>query len=117
MRATLLASLLGMALSQRALAESPNAQAKAHFDQGAVFFAAKDYEAAISAFEAGYALDPRPEILFAWAQAARLSGDCPSAIVLYERFLAGQPPARQARAARANRELCKQALATRPEGV
>src|SRR5262245_59688716 len=88
--------------------------AREQFDRGAAHFARKEDEPAIAAFRKAYEIDPRPEILFAWAQAERLSGDCASAISLYDRFLATGPVARQATAAEENKALCSEALRTRP---
>jgi hypothetical protein len=90
------------------------ASAAAHFQRGGAHYAARAFEAAILEFQAAYDLEPRREYLFAWAQAERLSGDCVSALVLYDRFLATHPPGRQEGAAQENRALCVEALATRP---
>src|SRR5690606_1942076 len=55
-----------------------------------------------------------PEVLYALAQAERLSGDCPTAIALYRRFLASGPAERHAEVARDGLERCERALASRP---
>lgn len=89
-------------------------EARVHLERGLRQYEAKRFEAAIAEFRAGYAKDPRREFLYAWAQAERLSGDCPSAIVLYRRFLAASPPPRQARAAQENLARCESALSTTP---
>jgi hypothetical protein len=89
--------------------------ARTRLEQGLVHYNAREYELAITAFAAGYAIDPRRDFLFAMAQAERLSGDCPTAVVLYEKFLASQPPAAQERAARDNLGRCRTALTSRPE--
>lgn len=65
-----------------------NKEAKRVFGVGAKAYAAGDYQAAVESFEKAYSLAPRTNILYNWAQAERLSGDCASAIGLYERFLA-----------------------------
>jgi tetratricopeptide (TPR) repeat protein len=88
------------------------AAADAHLKRGVELFAAHQYEAAIAEFEAGNGLDPRPDFLFALAQAERLSGDCASAILYYREFLASQPSERQAEAARANLNRCEHVLST-----
>ena len=82
--------------------------AQALYDRALAAFAARDYPAAIRDTEAGYAIDPRREFLFAEAQAKRLAGDCRGAVVLYQRFLttapaagAGRRDAHRARALRA----------------
>jgi hypothetical protein len=92
-------------------------EVKTHWDRALQLYSAHDYEAAITEFKAAFELDPRREFLFAWAQAERVSGDCPSAVVLYKRYLATDPPAKPAEAARNHLERCTQALSTRPEGA
>lgn len=96
-------------------AEEMQPEAKAHLDRGLALYTEKDYEGAITAFRTGFAIDSRREFLYAWAQAERLSGDCPSAISLYEQFLSTSPPKEQADAAMQNMLRCRQALATQPE--
>ncbi|RMH44069.1 MAG: hypothetical protein D6689_03340 [Deltaproteobacteria bacterium] len=85
-------------------------RARAHLDRGLEHYRARDYEAAIREFRAGYAIDPRPELMFAIGQAERLSGDCASAIRAYREFLATDPPEPQAKAASAAIERCEVAL-------
>ncbi|MEM9488384.1 MAG: hypothetical protein AAGC55_04530 [Myxococcota bacterium] len=80
-----------------------------HYDQAR-------YERAIAAFWADYRTQPRPEFLFALAQAERRSGDCPSALVYYQRFLDTEPPARQVRAAHLHMQRCRTALESQPKG-
>jgi tetratricopeptide (TPR) repeat protein len=90
-------------------------EAKEHLERGLERYTSRDYLAAIKEFEDGYALEPRSEFLFAWAQAERLSGDCSSAIALYRKFLKYNPPTQQAEAAIQNLARCEAALATRPD--
>jgi hypothetical protein len=85
---------------------------KVLYDRGVAAFQAHDYAGAVSALRAAYEAEPRPEILFAWAQAERLAGDCAHAIVLYRKFLDGHPPAIQAEAAQGPLERCERALAS-----
>lgn len=92
------------------------ARATAHLQRGVELYGQKDYELAIAEFHAGFAIDPRPEFLFALAQAERLSGDCPTAIVYYRRFLDTEPDPNQADAARVNMKRCTRALESGPEG-
>jgi len=87
-----------------------------HLQRGIEFYAEKQYELAIVEFRAGFAIDPRAEFLFALAQAERLSGDCPTAIVYYNRFLETQPTANQDEAARVNMKRCTRALESGPGG-
>jgi len=90
----------------------PDAQAL--FDRALSRFATRDYAAAIGDLEAGYALEPRRDFLFAEAQAKRLRGDCAGAVGLYQRFLRSGPPAVQASAAQIALGRCAQELASRP---
>lgn len=102
-------------------AEPPLAPAaQGHLDRGLAHYAAHEYPEAVAEFQAGYAVEPRREFLFAWAQAARLGGDCAAAVPLYQRFLETQPALRQAAAARTGIARCEaEAVATRdpPRGT
>jgi tetratricopeptide (TPR) repeat protein len=82
---------------------------------GLARYEAGDFEGAMDAFDAGYAVDPRPAFLFAAAQAARRSGDCRRAIDYYDRFLAGEPSQTQAEAAREQRDRCAATLSAEPD--
>src|SRR6266540_6496126 len=101
-RRIVLSALLLLAYSLPAGAQETDTpikpEAKARFGRGLDYYKMKEYEAAIAEFEAAYAIDPRNEILFAQAQAERLSGDCASAVVLYRHFLENNPPAVHAEA-------------------
>lgn len=118
----ILASLVLLALTAGpAFAdESPGSAAElveradTHLRRGVEFYAEKQYELAIIEFRAGYGIDPRPEFLFALAQAERLSGDCASAVVYYQRFLDTGPDANQTEAARINMRRCTRALESAP---
>jgi hypothetical protein len=85
--------------------------ARALYDRGLSLYQAKDYAAAIKAFEDGFALEPRREFLFANAQARRLAGDCRGAVPLYQRFLEMAPPAVQASATHIALARCAQQMA------
>jgi hypothetical protein len=93
----------------------PDAQAL--YDRGLGRYGAHDYPGAIADFQAGYAIEPRREFLFAEGQARRLAGDCKGAIALYQRFLATGPPAVQVNATQIALGRCAQLLADRPEVV
>lgn len=85
--------------------------ARALYDEGLAAYQAKDYAAASAAFDAGFALEPRREFLFANAQARRLAGDCRGAVPLYQRFLEMSPPAVQASATHIGLARCAQQMA------
>jgi hypothetical protein len=92
-------------------------EAAALYKGGLERFAARDYPAAVADLEAGYAIDPRREFLFAEGQAKRLAGDCKGAVALYRRFLASGPSAVQANAAQIALGRCAQHMADHPEVV
>jgi hypothetical protein len=99
-----------------ARAEVPMApDVKARFDAALKQYSTRHYEDAISELRAIYEIDPRPNILFTWAQAERLSGDCPSAVVLYKKFIATGPTGTSLEAAQLNLKKCEDALSTMPE--
>ncbi len=91
-----------------------HAQARAHFDKAIAAYSAANYRAASVEFELAYGLDARRELLFAWAQSERLSGNCDRAVMLYRRFLDQSPT--EAEAAKAVRQIdrCKPADPAEP---
>ncbi|HEY4187165.1 MAG TPA: hypothetical protein VGP07_18965 [Polyangia bacterium] len=81
-------------------------EARAHYEEGLRLYGDRNFAGAIREFEAGFALDPRREFLFAEAQAYRLAGDCARAIPLYERFLGSGPSALHVDATRLALDRC-----------
>lgn len=104
------------AAAGRAVAQNNNQTAAELRRQGLALYEDGKYELAAARFEASYELDPRPELLFAWAQAERLTGDCVHAAKLYERFLASGPRPKQRKAATALLALCHDTLASESGG-
>ncbi len=92
-------------------------EAQARYARGLERFGAHDYAGAIADFEAGYAIEPRREFLFAEGQAKRLAGDCKGAVALYQRFLATNPSSVQANATQMALGRCAQHLADHPDVV
>jgi tetratricopeptide (TPR) repeat protein len=86
-------------------------EARAHLERGLAAYGEKDWPLAIREFRAGFAIDPRPDFLFAWAQSARLSGDCTAAIDLYQQFIATSPSPEQSDAAEKMTARCRETLA------
>jgi hypothetical protein len=86
-------------------------EARAHLERGLAAYGDKDWTTAIREFREGYAIDPRPDFLFAWAQASRLSGDCARAIELYDQFVATGPAPEQRDAATKMSERCRESVA------
>jgi tetratricopeptide (TPR) repeat protein len=96
--------LIARSASAQAIAGPPlDAQARTHFDKALADYSAANYRAASVEFELAYGLDARRELLFAWAQAERLSGNCDRAVMLYKRFLEQSPT--EAEAAKATRQI------------
>jgi hypothetical protein len=119
MRAAILALLLialgtASAWAQPAPDPATSGDASAHWKRGLAEHAAHHYQAASGEFAACYQLEPRRDCLFAWAQAARLSGDCETASDLYRRYLQADLSPRQAEAARSQLAACEAQLAARP---
>jgi tetratricopeptide (TPR) repeat protein len=81
---------------------------------GLTRFEREDYSGAIDAFKRGNAIDPRPQFLFAIAQAERLRGDCKAALVYYRRFLTTSPPEEQAAAATQHLRRCSAVVSAAP---
>lgn len=107
---TLSSALVALALAPAAM----DGEARERFDQGLASYTNKEYAEAVKQFRLAYALDPRAEILFAWAQAERLYGRCSRSTKLYKRFLASRPSEQQAEAARQGVERCKDQADTAP---
>jgi tetratricopeptide (TPR) repeat protein len=72
------------------------------------------YDEAIDAFRHAYEIDPQPDLLYALAQAERMSGDCRRAVDAYRAFLRSNPPSQQAASARKNLGRCEMQLAAAP---
>jgi hypothetical protein len=114
-------SLIVLALAANALLAQPNADAavidptttknaQEMFAAGIQAFTAKDYDKAITHFQDAYRMSSRADILYAWAQAERLRGNCRGAMPLYELFVG--LAVRQIEATRAREHLmrCRELL-------
>jgi hypothetical protein len=75
-------------------------KARAHFKQGRAYQEAGAYTQAVAEFEAAYALDPLPELLFNIGQALRLAGRKQDALDRFKQYLEVQPNGRGADEAR-----------------
>lgn len=80
--------------------------AKERVAKGLEFYQAGNYDAAIVEFKAAYAAAPSSTMLYPWAQAERLRGNCRDAIDLYQRFIDSGPPQKAIEAAQQNRQEC-----------
>jgi tetratricopeptide (TPR) repeat protein len=89
-------------------ADSPDAgEGASSLDRGLRYYDTQQYEEAAEAFRQAYMADPKPEILYALAQAYRMSGKCERAREAYQSFLRTNPDARKAEAARVNMDRCE----------
>lgn len=75
-------------------------EALAHVDAAESAFQVGDYEKATVHFKAAYAVEQRPELLWAWAQVERLAGNYRVAAGLFEAFLEQAPQSKSAGEAR-----------------
>lgn len=78
--------------------------------RGIELFEKGEYEQAIDALKAGYAIEPRTEFLYALGQSERRRGNCVKAVEYYKQFLAANPPERQAEATRVHVERCERVV-------
>jgi len=88
-------------------------EVRAHWERGLAEHAAGHYQAAGAEFATCYRLAERRECLFAWAQTARLGGDCETAAELYRRYLQIELSPRQTEAAKTQLAVCEAAIAAR----
>ena len=86
----LIAALVAGPLAARADEITPKARVLA--ERGRLLHAHGQYAAAIDAFQEAYVMSPSPALLFNLAQAYRLQGTCEDAAVMYQRYLASDPP-------------------------
>lgn len=100
--------LLAAPMGQPEFLESP--EARAHFEDAQRRFESRDYKGAAAALDAAYAIEPAADLLYPWAQAERLDGDCERAIELYRAFLTAEPPEEHARLAEQNIATCEDLL-------
>ena len=85
--AVLAAELIAISLIGRDAFADNASKARELFKKGVADYTAKNYDAAAASLAASYALDPKPEALFAQAQAERLGGHCHEAIPHYRHLL------------------------------
>jgi hypothetical protein len=61
-------------------------EAEKHFNLALKRYQEENYRGAADSLAKAHGIEPRKDILFAWAQAERLAGDCVKATVLYHRL-------------------------------
>jgi hypothetical protein len=84
-------ALLTQLVAGRALADTPAAQAHAHFIAAHKLFGESRFDDASAEFKRAYALDPVPKYLYDAAQATRLGGNCAEAVGMYQAFVKVAP--------------------------
>ena len=89
----------------------PSKSATDHRVRGSRLSTEGRYDEAIAELKAGYALDPRPDFLYALGQAERKRGDCKAAIAWYDRYVATGPSSQRTVATLMQVDRCKQELA------
>jgi tetratricopeptide (TPR) repeat protein len=92
------------------------ADAKAHIAAGTKLYNVQQYDKAADEYQQAYLLDPRPEYLYASAQAQRLGGDCEKAIRSYQAYLRANPPEAERGKAEKNITRCEEDLKVRASG-
>jgi tetratricopeptide (TPR) repeat protein len=88
-------------------AADPKLEAQQHLDHAMALFRDNHFTEALPEVMTAYALDPRPDLLYAIGQIHVRLGDCKDAVTFYERFLATKPNAETAALAREAIAACK----------
>jgi len=113
--AILAAQLVAMTALARAAAADP--AARGLFKQGIDDYKAQKYEAAAATLKQAYELDPKPDVLFALAQAERLGGHCPEAVAHYKKLLETIGDLPTAKLVQNSLALCPQPEAEKPRPI
>jgi hypothetical protein len=92
-RAAIAALVLLTALPASAKKLNKKAEAQQHLEAGTEAYQAKDFDKAITEFEASYALVPDPQVLYNLAQSNRLAKHPEAALENYRKFLEATPDA------------------------
>lgn len=104
--ALLAAELIALGLLVQRDAVADTAKARELFKRGIEQYKAKDYDNAAATLAKSYEMDPKPDALFAQAQAERLGGHCREATVHYHQLLETTQDLPTIKAVQANLALC-----------
>ena len=107
LRGKLLAISIAVAVGATPAFADSATEAKQHFELASVAHKAGRFRDALNELMLAYALEPKPELLYAIAQVHVKLGECPQAITFYERFLASNPKPEHAARANAAINICK----------
>ncbi len=88
---TRLVLMLPLVLAPAIARADAKIEAQVHVDKATALFEAGKSEEAILELKDAYALDPRPELLYALGQAHASLGQCDKAKVFYDRFVEVKP--------------------------
>jgi tetratricopeptide (TPR) repeat protein len=99
--------LLAMAAAPSAARADAKVEAQTRMDHAAELHRAGKFAEALNELTVAYTLDPRPELLYAIGQMHVQLGNCPQAILFYERFLTTNPASVPAAAASEAIETCR----------
>ena len=103
--ALLAAQLIAATLFVRGAAA--DTKARELYKRGINEYKAQKYRESATTLKQSYELDPKPDALFALAQAERLDGDCPAAIGHYKQLLESTTDLPTAKAVQSNLALCE----------
>jgi tetratricopeptide (TPR) repeat protein len=92
----------------------PQSDARAHIQKATALHGEAKFAEALEELKRAFALDPKPELLYAMGQVHVQLGDCAQAIVFYERYLDTKPAAGPSAATREAIESCKSAPPPEP---
>ena len=106
-RLALLLVLLAVAAAPSAARADAKTEAQTRMNRAAELHRAGKFAEALNELTIAYTLDPRPELLYAIGQMHVQLGDCPQAILFYERFLTTNPASVPAAAATEAIETCR----------
>lgn len=106
----LLGALCALPLTANA-GPKEKAAAKKHVKAATAAHANQNYELALSELQAAYALDPAPDTAYAIGQMQIKLGNCPEAIMSYEKFIESKPAPEFVDAANEAIKTCREQLA------
>jgi tetratricopeptide (TPR) repeat protein len=95
--------------------DDEHAVARAHFEAGRKFQEARAYDKAIIEYQAAYAMEPMPELLFNIGQCYRLAVQPRSAVLYYQRYLKLVADGGASDEARAHVIALRQEIAAHPQ--
>src|SRR4051812_6997634 len=93
------------------VARADNVDARTHFQRATTHFAVGEFAQAADEYEAAFKSHPDPALLYNAAQAHRLAGNMPKALILYKNYLNLYPRSPNISAVRAQIGKLEEAIA------